>query len=738
MNDHLPTILQNSLNPKPSAQEKLYDRFKDLKPQERVQQLIKNPQGLRNIMIIAHVDHGKTTLSDSLVAQAGLLNEALVGQQLLLDKEGLEKARGITITTGCISLPFQKNGKGYLVNLRDTPGHVDFTYELNKTIRAVEGAILLVDAKEGVKTQTQAVVGMAVKEGLPIILVINKVDRLIKELNSSPTQVYASLCKVLDEVNALMVKFTGDADPYFHMEKNVLWGSGLDRWVLSTSILREKGIKFSNLTSRIVSRDYSLSRDFNVAQNILEMVIRIIPSPQEVIGERLKSYFDNDLPQDFRTGDPKGNFRAFVCDSHHSRLNGSTKVIRVISGTLSRGDKVYISDEGYSKPYRVNKIMVDMTRSRVEVSSAPAGSIVMITGVPVQIGSTISSLQNDTIVIPTIKNTKEPVVSVALKSKSSDTPALLEVLREICNHDKTLRVEERQSQIVLNGVGQLQIEVALHQIVNEYGIRVEPEKPIVSYSETIEDGPPVESIKVRSPNGLTDFKLAVSRLPPQIEALLRSTTIEKKKLTSVLQANGYPSELAKKCEGVINGDSLYLNDTKGAEFMKDCKEEIIGALSHAITRGPILGKNLRGLQLRITYADIHQDPKKRSELQFSRCFEEALEDIFVHRKSVLLEPVMSLELSIPVDPTRYLTGVMNHLDNHRGVLEDTLEGGIPGYLLVKYTIPLQETFGLNKKLMSLCEGRVNLVMALKQYSKVPEAIACKLSSEAKKNRTTKL
>ncbi|MEM3391161.1 MAG: GTP-binding protein, partial [Archaeoglobaceae archaeon] len=177
---------------------------------ERMHELMWEPEKIRNIGIAAHIDHGKTTLSDALIAGAGIISEELAGQQLYLDYDEQEKERGITINAANISMVHEYNGEEYLINLIDTPGHVDFGGEVTRAMRAVDGVIIVVDAVEGVMPQTETVVRQALKEGVKPVLFVNKVDRLIKELQLTPQQMQERLVKVINDVNKLLKSVSPD------------------------------------------------------------------------------------------------------------------------------------------------------------------------------------------------------------------------------------------------------------------------------------------------------------------------------------------------------------------------------------------------------------------------------------------------------------------------------------------------------------------------------------------------
>ncbi|MEM3312119.1 MAG: GTP-binding protein, partial [Thermoplasmata archaeon] len=203
---------------------------------------------IRNIGTIAHIDHGKTTLSDNLIAGAGMMSEELAGKQLVLDYDEQEQARGITINAAAASMVHEVMGTEYLINLIDTPGHVDFGGDVTRALRALDGAILVVDSVEGVMPQTETVIRQAMKEKVKPVLFINKVDRLINELKLNADEMQKRFVKIITEVNRLIKLY---APPEFKEswqvkveQGTVAFGSAFNKWALSISSMKKNGITF--------------------------------------------------------------------------------------------------------------------------------------------------------------------------------------------------------------------------------------------------------------------------------------------------------------------------------------------------------------------------------------------------------------------------------------------------------------------------------------------------------------
>ena len=218
---------------------------------EKIRVLMYKANHIRNIGTIAHIDHGKTTFSDHLIAGAGMISEAIAGQRRYLDTDDQEQERGITIWSANASMVHNYNGEDYLVNLIDTPGHVDFGGDVTRAMRAVDGAIVLVDAVEGVMPQTETVIMQSLKERVKPILFINKSDRLIRELKLTPEQMQERFTNIIREVNMLIQKYSEEQFKNKWLvnvkDGSVTFGSALRKWAISIPYMQKSGITFKDI-----------------------------------------------------------------------------------------------------------------------------------------------------------------------------------------------------------------------------------------------------------------------------------------------------------------------------------------------------------------------------------------------------------------------------------------------------------------------------------------------------------
>src|SRR3972149_4969129 len=259
---------------------------------DEIIRLMNNPEIIRNTSIIAHVDHGKTTLSDSLLANAGIISTQTAGQKLFLDSWDLEQNRQMTVFASNVSLAHVYKEKDYLINLIDSPGHIDFSGAVTRSLRAVDGPLVVVDAVEGPMTQTEPVLMQALRERVKPLLYINKVDRLIKEIRLTSQEIQNRFAKILARVNALIEKYA----PAEHKkdwqvkveDDRVAFGSALHKWGLNLTHMKAKGVTFQDIIDaytgefeEIAKKVDALSKKAPLSEPILDMFCQHLPNPLE-------------------------------------------------------------------------------------------------------------------------------------------------------------------------------------------------------------------------------------------------------------------------------------------------------------------------------------------------------------------------------------------------------------------------------------------------------------------------
>ncbi|MDR2720358.1 MAG: GTP-binding protein, partial [Nitrososphaerota archaeon] len=323
---------------------------------DEIVKLMENPKIIRNTSIIAHVDHGKTTLSDSLLAHAGIISADVAGQKRFLDSYVLEKQRGVTIFASNVSLVHTYENTEHLINLIDTPGHIDFSSAVTRSLRAVDGALVVVDAVEGPMTQTETVLMQALKERVKPLLFINKVDRLIKEIKLSPQEIQKKFAKVLTKINNLIEKH---APPEYKeawkikIEDTVAFGSALHRWGLSLDYMKQKQISFQDIIDaytgdpdEVNAKVAELSKKAPLPEPILNMFCKHLPSPLVAQPYRQAKIWLGDVTSPVGVGmakfDPKAPLLMCISTIHRDPHSGTVAIGRIFSGTIVKGKEVQL------------------------------------------------------------------------------------------------------------------------------------------------------------------------------------------------------------------------------------------------------------------------------------------------------------------------------------------------------------------------------------------------------------
>ncbi|MDP2973432.1 MAG: GTP-binding protein, partial [Candidatus Diapherotrites archaeon] len=285
--------------------------------------MMRQREHIRNIGIVAHIDHGKTTMTDSLIAAAGLISEELAGKQLFMDFYELEQERGITINAANISLVHKIGGENYLINVIDTPGHIDFGGEVIRAMRAVDGVIVVVDSVEGVMPQTETVVRQALREKVKPVLFINKVDRLVNELQLNAEQMQERFVKTITQVNRLI---KNNAPKEFVEswqvkvnDGSVSFGSAYHTWALNVHSMKETGISFKDVYDYCKKQDQkTLAKKSPLHATILGMVVQHLPSPMQAQKYRTTAIWTGELESEVGKGmlacDEKAPFAMMVTD----------------------------------------------------------------------------------------------------------------------------------------------------------------------------------------------------------------------------------------------------------------------------------------------------------------------------------------------------------------------------------------------------------------------------------------
>ncbi|MFB6147320.1 MAG: GTP-binding protein, partial [Candidatus Nanohaloarchaea archaeon] len=358
----------------------------DEKELEAIKEVINDPEHIRNIAIAAHIDHGKTTLTDNLLARAGMISDKLAGEQRFMDFDEQEAERGITIYSANISMVHEFDGQDYLINLIDTPGHVDFGGDVTRAMRAVDGVVVLVDAVDGVMPQTETVMKQALNEGVKPVLFINKVDRLIEEMQLTPEEMQERFTDIIREVNNMLRKYADEETvEEWSMgveDGTVAFGSALKNWAISMPFMQETGISFGDIIERVNDGDHEgLAEDAPIEEVVLDMVVKHLDDPRKAAERRIPAVWPGDseseVGQAMARQDPDGPLVGVVTNVEDDEHAGTIATARMFSGTIEEGDELY--GIGSKKTERAQQVGIYSGPRKLMTDEVPAGNIVAIT-----------------------------------------------------------------------------------------------------------------------------------------------------------------------------------------------------------------------------------------------------------------------------------------------------------------------------------------------------------------------
>jgi elongation factor 2 len=694
--------------------------FKQL-PQ--IQQLMTKKEAIRNLGIIAHIDHGKTTLADSLLAGAGLLSPAMAGSARVLDYLEEEQRRKITIKTAAISLIYKGEGSDYLVNLVDTPGHVDFTGKVTRALRVIDGAVVVVDAVEGIMAQTEIVTRQALEERVRPIVFVNKVDRLITELKLNSDQIQKRFDQLISQFNDLIELYC--EEQFKNQWKiaaaagNVAFGSALHGWGFTLDIAKKKGIKFQEIIQAHLNSDFEkLQKDFPLYAAIFEMTIRCVPNPREAQAYRVEKIWDGHINSVIgkALSDCSDDGPTVVCVTNvqTKQDQGCIATGRVFSGTVKKNSRLHLVDALVET--EANQVAVNMGFFMEEVDFVSAGNLAALQ-LPVMVkpGETLVDLQHKNGMLPfeCVNYVSEPVVTLSVEPKNpKDIPLLLLTLDKLSVEDPNLKttVNQQTGEYLISGMGELHLEVAVNQLKNNFGLQVDVSEPQVVYVECVSKRGQVALAK--SPNKQNSFKIQVE--PEDGVRVSREKDVDEAE--SILSFDEYRNVLVD-LHGVTQ------------QVSEETLESIIAGFEFACKAGPLCGEPLRHVKVSLVDIQLSGDPQLQSSIEIMHGVGKAIFGSFLTAKPVLLEPIYKAVISAPSE----LTGECQRiLTSRRGKITGFEQKGL--FSSIQAFIPVAETFGLAKELRSATSGRALWQSLFDHWEKLPEKEALKIISNARKRK----
>lgn len=681
------------------------------KQEEDILKTAKTPEKIRNIAIIAHVDHGKTTLTDSLLSEAKLLNKDKAGTELYTDTDIEEKERGVTINSCSISFTYEYLKDIYLFNLADTPGHADFSGEVVRILNGVDGVLLLVDAVEGIMPQTEVVIKHSILQKNKMILVINKIDRLINELNLKEEAIEDLLVTLISNINSFIKNITTSEEflilANFSLKKtNVILSSGLQKWAVNYKVLEAHNLKYNDFFKNFNNLDFK--KQFSLGKTVFESIINEIPNPIEA-GLSKNSYAV------LKNNNDTQRISAIVLGILYDKFLGLVTLVRVLEGQFKRNTEIY--NYRISKFEKVSKLFLVMAEDKIEIPIGTVGNILGITGLSeVKIGDIISNKENLPIIIERIS--KEPAVSLAIKiiDKKDENKlglAIQTLLKSDVNFSS--RYNEETGQHIIGGIGELHLETTINKLKNHFGVLVKTTPPEIHYLETIKNRS--EEVEEISSNRHNRFKVFLFPLPEKVIELLK---IKENLTVSELINNEVDKDISKGYEHRF-GSCLYFNCSKSVIYYPEIRDTYYRSIEYTLLRGPLRGKILTNLGIVLTDARIHEDPLHRGIAQILPMIRNSITKCCNMAVPLILEPYNKINVFFP---EAYLNKVQYCILKRRGIIDS--QDFQSGYLSIIAKIPCNELEGLTQEFMDSTGGRVNWSQSFLGFYTMPSNLVNKV------------
>ena len=708
--------------------------------------LMSKKEDIRDIGIIAHIDHGKTTMSDSLLAEAGLLSPKIAGAARALDYLEEEQKRGITIKTANISLLHEIDKISHVVNLIDTPGHVDFTGKVTRALRAIDGVVVVVDAVEEVMVQTETVTRQALNERVKPVLFINKVDRLIKELKLSAEQMQTKLLRIIRDFNNL-ISLYGEKDQKDNwkvdaVKGTVAFGSALHKWGFTLDIAQEKGIKFSDVVDAYHNgTEEKLAEIVPLHTAILDMAVKNLPNPVTAQKYRVpkvwKGEADSKIGKAMINCDENGPTVICLTSAMMDPHAGLVATGRCFSGCINEGDRVYLV--GAKKDYRVQQVSMYMGAYREVVGSIGAGNIAAVLGLDLaRAGETLVSMDGKDVMVPfeNIQYVSEPVITIAIEPKHPrELPRLIELMDRLAIDDPNLvtKINKETGEYLLSGMGELHLEIAV-KFLKEYGGGLEllTSQPLVVYRETASTQGVVAMAK--SPNKHSRFWIQVEPLDQKVIDLMEKGSLFEamgnKRINETLREEaGWSAQEAKNVWALEEHRNILVDMTKGIQYLREVKETVASGFRWAAKNGPLCDEPIRGCKVTLLDAKLHEDPVHRGPAQIMPAMKRAFWGSFLTARPVLIEPIYKIGVSVPHQFVGDVTGLITR---KRGrVTSSEQKGPITN---VQGFMPVSETFGLSADMRGATSGHAFWQTQFDHWEKVPESISMEVIAGIRKRR----
>ncbi|WP_407569235.1 elongation factor G [Deinococcus altitudinis] len=679
----------------------------------------------RNIGIAAHIDAGKTTTTERILYYTGRTHN--IGEvhdgAATMDWMEQERERGITITAAATTAKWKHSATGeeYTVNIIDTPGHVDFTIEVERSMRVLDGAVAVFDSSQGVEPQSETVWRQADRYGVPRIAFSNKMDKtgasfelvlsdIRERLGAIPAPIQYPMGQegdfkgIIDLVRMKAHTYNNDLGdditvseiPEQYMDKVremraqlIEAAAEVDEAVMMKFLEGEEptveemvlALRKGTVEKRIFPVLCGSALKNKGVQLLLDAVVDYLPSPLEVPAIR-GTIEDSEETRDF-PADPEGKLAALAFKIMADPYVGRLTFVRIYSGTLSSGSYVFNASKG--KRERVGRLLRMHANSREDVTELRAGELGAVIGLKdAGTGNTLIGDGDDKVLLESI-DVPEPVIKLAIEPKTkADQDKMGVGLQRLAEEDPTFRVESDQEsgQTTIAGMGELHLEILVDRLRREYKVDANVGAPQVAYRETITKAVDVEGKFVRQSGGRGQFghvKIKAEPLPP---------------------GSGFVFENA-----VVGG-------TVPREFVKPAQNGI----EEAMQSGPMLGFPVVDMKVSLYDGSYHEVDS--SEMAFKIAGSMALKEAVQKGGPALLEPVMRVEVTVPDD---FMGDIIGDLNSRRGQIQGMEARG--NAQIVRAFVPLSEMFGYATDMRSMTQGRASYSMFFDHYTQVPNNIA---------------
>ncbi|MEM0501584.1 MAG: elongation factor EF-2 [Ignisphaera sp.] len=723
-----------------------------VKTVDQVLKIMNNIEQIRNVGIIAHVDHGKTTTTDSLLAAAGIISPRLAGQVLAMDFLDVEQRRQMTVKAANISLYHEYEGKPYVINLVDTPGHVDFTGKVTRSLRMIDGAIVVVDAVEGVMTQTETVLRQALEERIRPLLFINKVDRLIKELRMGSDEIKQRFIEIIKEINNLIETY---AEPEFKkkwildpVQGMVAFGSARDAIGLTVPMSRKKGVKVDDLIEAYSRGDKDAIEDLKkkipLHEALLDMVVKFVPNPKEAQRYRIprlwKGETNSEIGKAMMEADPDGPLIFFVCDMRWDPHAGFVATGRLFSGTVYSGQEVYLINAKSSQ--RVLQVGLYMGPYREVVDRIPAGNVAAILGPDLaRAGETIVDIKLKDTMVPfeRLRYVSEPVVTMAIEpKKTTDLTKLMDALKKMSIEDPNLivKINEETGEYLVSGMGHLHLEIVLTLLRERFGLDVDTTQPTVVYRETIRDKSTV--FEGKSPNRHNRFYISVEPLNEESIRLIQQGIVTEdmdvhKRAKILRDEAGWDHDEARRVWAIDENINIFVDRTSGIQYLREVRDTIIQGFRLAMREGPLALEPVRGLKVVLHDAIIHEDPAHRGPAQIYPAVRNPIYAAMLSSRPTLLEPIQKLEIKFPID---YLGPISAIITKRRGRIINVVHM-IGNLVKMLAEVPVAESLDLANELRSASAGKAFWGTEFSRWAVVPDSLLLDIIKKLRQRKGVK-